>query len=67
MKRDQPRQRHEARPNTIGANDDISPYVSGSQSSFDTDFRVFAELGKLTPAEDEGRDATNKAITAVRV
>ena len=32
----------------------------------DTDHRVFAELGKLTPAEDEGRDATNKVITAVR-
>jgi hypothetical protein len=24
MKRDQPRQQHEARPNTIGANDDIN-------------------------------------------
>ena len=28
--------------------------------------RVYTELGKLTPAEDEGRDATNKVITAVR-
>ena len=31
-----------------------------------TDHRVYTELGKLTPAEDEGRDATNKVITAVR-
>ena len=32
----------------------------------DTDFRVFAELQKIPPAKDEGRDATNHVITAVR-
>ena len=32
----------------------------------DTDFRVYAELQKIPPAKDEGRDATNHVITAVR-